>query len=85
MIISVFGIVENIVGKGEIACTSNFSFFYNVFQKASFPDMTNGVIEWEWVRYLPNDKILDQSKWKAFAGDKINVTEKIEICFVKTS
>ena len=22
---------ENIVGKGEIACTSNFSFFHNVF------------------------------------------------------
>ena len=22
---------ENIVGKGEIACTSNFSFTYNVF------------------------------------------------------
>ena len=26
-IISVFDRVENIVGKGEIACTSNFSFF----------------------------------------------------------
>ena len=22
---------ENIVGKGEIACTGNFSFFHNVF------------------------------------------------------
>ena len=31
MIISVFDIVENIVGKGEIACTSNFSFSHNVF------------------------------------------------------
>ena len=33
MIISVFDIVENIVGKGEIACTSNFSFSHNVFKR----------------------------------------------------
>ena len=32
MIISVFDRVENIVGKGEIACTSNFSFSHNVFK-----------------------------------------------------
>ena len=31
MIISVFDRVENIVGKGEIACKSNFSFSHNVF------------------------------------------------------
>ena len=33
MIISVFERVENIVGKGEIACTSNFSFSHNVFKR----------------------------------------------------
>ena len=33
MIISVFDRVENIVGKGEIACTSNLSFSQNVFQR----------------------------------------------------
>ena len=27
---------------------------------------------------LTNDKILDSSKLKAFAGDKINVTEKLK-------
>ena len=32
-IISVFDRVENIVGKGEIACTSNFSFSHNVFKR----------------------------------------------------
>ena len=32
MIISVFDRVQNIVGKGEIACTSNFSFSHNVFK-----------------------------------------------------
>ena len=31
-IISVFDRVENTVGKGEIACTSNFSFSHNVFK-----------------------------------------------------
>ena len=33
IVISVFEIVENIVGKGEIACTSNFSFSHNVFKR----------------------------------------------------
>ena len=33
MIISVFDRVENIVRKGEIACTSNFSFSHNVFKR----------------------------------------------------
>ena len=33
MIISVYDKVENSVGKGEIACTSNFSFSNNVFKK----------------------------------------------------
>ena len=33
MKVSVFDRVENIVGKGEIACTSNFSFSDNVFKK----------------------------------------------------
>ena len=32
MIISAFYRVENIVGKEEIACTSNFSFPHNVFK-----------------------------------------------------
>ena len=33
MIISVFDRVENIVGKGEIACTSNVSFSHIVFER----------------------------------------------------
>ena len=32
---------------------------------------------------LPNDIFLGCSKLKAFADDKINVNEKIEICFGK--
>ena len=36
---------------------------------------------------LPNDKVWDWSKLKAFADDKINVTEKFkfETCFGKGS
>ena len=33
MIMPVFDIVENVVGKGEIACISNFSFSHNVFKR----------------------------------------------------
>ena len=36
MIISVFDRVKNIVEKGEIACTSNFSFSHNVFKRLLF-------------------------------------------------
>ena len=50
MIIYVFDRVENIVGKGEIACTSNFSFSHNFFQKASFSDPSKGVIVSDWVK-----------------------------------
>ena len=30
------------------------------------------------VNSLPNDTILDLSKWKAFSGDEINLTEKLK-------
>ena len=51
MIISVFGSVENVVGKKEKnACTSNFSFSPQCFLNASFPDASKGVIVWEWVK-----------------------------------
>ena len=52
MMIYVFDWVEKIVGKGEIACTSNFSCSPQCFQKASFTDPSKGVIVWEWVKTL---------------------------------
>ena len=45
---------------------------------ACFPGASKGVIVWEWVNSLPNDKILDWSKLKAFADNKINATEKFK-------
>ena len=35
------------------------------------------------INALPNDKILDWSKLKAFADDKINVTEKVKIVLAR--
>ena len=50
MIMSVFDRVENSVGKGKIACKSNFSLSHNVFKKASNPEPSTGFIVWEWVK-----------------------------------
>ena len=61
--------VENTVGKGKIARYKQFLLFPQCFQKACFPGASKGVIVWEWVNSSPDDKILDQSKFKAFADD----------------
>ena len=58
MIISVLNRVENLVGKGESACTSNFSFFPQCFPNASFPDSSKGVTLWEWVKYYAVRRII---------------------------
>ena len=68
--------IENTVGKGEIARYEQFLLFPQCFQNAHFPGASKGVIVWEWVNSLPNNKILYCSKLKAFADNKINVTEK---------
>ena len=65
--------VENTAGKGEIAHNEQFLLFPQCFQKANFPGASKGVIVWEWFNSLPNDKILDWSKLKAFADDKLKV------------
>ena len=42
--------VENTVGKGEIARDKQFLLFPQCFQKACFPGASKGVIVWEWVK-----------------------------------
>ena len=42
--------VENTVGKGEIAHYEQFLLFPQSFQKASFPEASEGVVVWEWVK-----------------------------------
>ena len=61
--------IENTVGKDEIAPYEQFCFFPQCFQKACTSERVNS---------LPNYKILDWSKLKAFADDKIKVTEKLK-------
>ena len=63
--------VENTVGKGEIARHEQFLLFPQCFQKACFPGVSKGVIVWEWVDSLPNDKILDWSKLKVFQIERL--------------
>ena len=75
MMISLYDRVENIVGKGENSGYQHFLLFPQCFQKASFPEASKGVIVWEWVNSLPNDKILVMSKFKELADHKINATK----------
>ena len=44
-----FKLIENTVGKGEIARHVQFLLFPQCFQKACFPGASKGVIVWEWV------------------------------------
>ena len=69
--------VDNTVGKGEIAHYEQFLLFPQCFQKACFPGVSKGVIVWEWVNPLPNDKILAWSKFEAFADDKMKVAKSM--------
>ena len=69
------------MGKGEIARYEQFFLFPLCFQKVCFPGASKGVIVWEWVNTLPDDKILDWSKLKAIADDKINGNEKLKFGF----
>ena len=48
--------VENTVGNGEIARYEQFLLFQQCFQKACFPEVSKGVIVWEWVNPFQNNK-----------------------------
>ena len=48
-------LVENTVGKGEIACYEQFLLFPQCFQKACFPGASKGIIVLEWVMHLITD------------------------------
>ena len=54
--------------------TSIFSFSPQYFQKASYTGSFKVVI----VNTLPSDKIVHQSKLKAFAEKEMNVTQKVK-------
>ena len=71
--------VENTVGKGEIARYEQFLLFPQCFQKACFQGASTGVIVWEWVNPLPDDKILDWSKLKRIADDILKYILKLKM------
>ena len=55
-----------------------FSPIIHVFKKLPFSDL-RGKHRIFLVRYLPNNQILNWSKFKAFADDKTNVPEKLNL------
>ena len=71
-------LVENTVGKGEIARYEQFLLFPH-FQKACFPGASKGVIVWEWVNPLPCNAAFwltkDMQLWKTvWEKEKLLVT-----------
>ena len=79
--ISVFDKVENIVRKGEIACTSNFSFSPQCFHKASFPDPSKGVTEWEWVCQKVSGRLSSGRLSSGLSSDYLNSYIRTSWCF----
>ena len=74
MTISVIDRMGNIVGKGENAGYVHFLLFLQILKNASSETLLKLCAVWKRVNSLPNDKILDWSKLKAFADGKINGT-----------
>ena len=72
--VSICGRVENIVAKRCKCLPPVLSPLATMFSKAFSCKVINP---------LPHDKVLDCSKLKAFAVDKINDSEKLKICFEK--
>ena len=59
-------LVENTVGKGEIARYEQFLLFPQRYQKACFPGASKGVIVWEWVKTLDtSESIVNSSFFKS--------------------
>ena len=51
-------------------------------QAFSFRVVKDGIV-WERINSLPNEKFLDWAKLKAFADNKINVTEKLKFILAR--
>ena len=66
------------MGKGEIARYEQFLLFPQCFQKACFPEVSKGVIVWEWVKVSTKRQILRLVQIESFAEDKINLTENLK-------
>ena len=58
------------MGKGEIACYKQFLLFPQCFQKACFPEVSKGVIVWEWVKIV--------KCWSKFDANILDNTRDIQ-------
>ena len=65
--------------KEKLLVTSNFSLSCSLFKRLVLQTRKKSELVWERVNSLPNNKILNLSKLKAFADNKINVTEKLKL------
>ena len=65
------------MGKGEIARYEQFLLSPQCFQKACFPEASKGVIVWEWVNSLPNNKIWGLTKLKVVADNKFKFAKML--------
>ena len=75
----VFERVENILEKGVNAgYTGIVSFSLFIFNKLVSQGCKNLRLYYKGLTLYQNDKILDGSNLKAFADDKINVSEKLK-------
>ena len=77
------GRIEYIVGKEQNARYQHFLLFPQCFQKPSLSGSLKVGIARERVNSLPNDKILDLSKFKVFADDNFNLTKMVKFFFDK--
>ena len=75
--------IENTVGKGEIARNEQFLLFSYVKNQGLFGKRLSDYTPFSFIKFLPNDKILDWSKFKAPADDKINVTQNLKFVLGK--
>ena len=78
MTISPFDQVENTVEKGENAGYHICLLYPQFFPKPPSLGSLKAGIVWYRVNFLPNYKIFDWSKMKAFTDDKKKVTEKFK-------
>ena len=63
---------------GGISVSQTHLFFFCYVFKNLFPIVVKVGIAWQRVKFLLNGDFLDTSKLKAFANNKINVTEKLK-------
>ena len=68
--------VENTVGKGEIACYKQFLLFPLCFKMLILLTCKKKGLVWERINSSPNNKMLKLSILKAFADNEINVTQR---------